>query len=169
MQTLTWSLLHLPPRGAAAGAPDPRAAAYCRGDLVPCLCPSGPGTHRGHSLFSADQDLSFAHSWQAPWQRARGDSRTGELGNVRSCEWLGAPWREAPLGETPRCTSEGGAGRPAHLAGTRLQDDPRGLYTLLSPLTAPILQLQFTVAAQRQLRLSCLSGLGQYALLSSRD
>lgn len=117
------------------------------GDLVPCLCPPGPGAHRGHSLFSAllIRTSGLHTAGRLGGSGRRGDSGTGELGNVWSCEWLGAPWREAPSGEAPRCTtSEGGAGRPAHLAGTRLQDDPRGLYTLLSPLTAPTLQLQFT-------------------------
>lgn len=126
------------------------------------------GTQRPQPLLcSADQDLGFAHTaGRLRGSGRRGDSGTGELGNVWSCEWLGAPWREAPSGEAPRCTtSEGGAGRPAHLAGTRLlQDDPRGLYTLLSPLTAPTLQLQFTAGCSGGLplpTLSCVSGLGQ--------
>lgn len=61
MQTLTWSLLHLPPRRAAAGAPGSRAAAYWRG--------VGP-----RSLSCAPQDLghrgvtvSSLLRWPGPW------------------------------------------------------------------------------------------------------
>lgn len=110
MRTLTWSLLHLSPRGVAEEAPGPRAAAYWRevGSFL-VLSPSGPKKQRGHRLFSASlvRTLVLRAVCRLCGSRRRGDSRAGMLGKVWRCEWLGAPWRDTLLGEALRCTSEG--------------------------------------------------------------
>lgn len=75
--------------------------------LVPS--PSGPGTQRGHRLVSASlvRTLVLRAAGRLCGSQRRGNSRAGELGNVWSSEWLGAPWRDTLLGEALGCTSEG--------------------------------------------------------------
>lgn len=85
-----WSLLHLPPRGAAEGAPGPRAAAYWLGvGSFLVLSPSGRGTQRSHRLVSASlvRTLVLRAAGRLCGSGRRGDSGVGELGNVWSCEW----------------------------------------------------------------------------------
>lgn len=130
MVTADTHLVPTPPatQGSSSRSARPQGGCILAGGGPSFLCSSGPGTQGSQPLLcSAGQDLGFARSWWAPGSRHRGHSRIGELGNVWSCEWLGAPWRETLLGEAPRAPARAGRGGRAHLAGTRLQDDPRSI------------------------------------------
>lgn len=126
-QTRTWprSLIHLPPRGTAAGAPGPSAAASPRGASLRRVAPLLLNP------LSGGRGLRGAAGRQPPLSLGRSGPRL--LPGAVPAGGGGALVRRAaaPLrAQRGRRARGGGAGR-AHLAGTRLQHDPRILLRAL--------------------------------------
>ena len=129
-QTLTWlpSLLHLPPRRAEAGAPEPRAAASSRGppSSVPPAAPplegAEPRAPRSHRLHCPP--LLRASTPPGARSSRAGKARLATAaGPLTARERLGAPQR-GPLKLLSGCSREGWAGH-AQVAGNRLQHHPQ--------------------------------------------